>query len=195
MENRLQKIMNFILELDKLKGIMRQTYILKGERKENDAEHSWHLAICAILLAEYSNEPVDILKVLKMVLLHDVIEIDAGDTYCYDAESNKTKEEREKKAAKRIYGLLPDDFSSELSSLWEEFELAESAEAKFAHALDRIQPFILNVNSKGISWKEHDVDSSMVLNRMVAVKDGSDELWEHIKDGINNCVENGFLKK
>lgn len=195
MENRLQKIMNFILELDKLKGIMRQTYILKGERKENDAEHSWHLAICAILLAEYSNEPVDILKVLKMVLLHDVIEIDAGDTYCYDAESNKTKEEREKKAAKRIYGLLPDDFGSELSSLWEEFELAESAEAKFAHALDRIQPFILNVNSKGISWKEHDVDSSMVLNRMSAVKDGSDELWEHIKDGINNCVENGFLKQ
>ena len=133
MDERLKKQMDFLLEVDKLKFITRQTYLSNGERKENDAEHSWHLALMAVLLREYSNEPVDVAKVMTMVLIHDLVEIDAGDTYAYDAAGNQTKREREVKAAQRIFGLLPADQEEEFRALWEEFEAYETPEAKFAH--------------------------------------------------------------
>ena len=151
---RLKKQMDFILEMDKMKSIMRQTYLANGERKENDAEHSWHLALMCGILAEYSNEPIDVLKTMKMVLLHDVIEIDAGDTYAYDTEGNKTKRERELKAADRIFGLLPEAQQKEYRGLWDEFEAMETAEAKFANMLDKVQPLLLNNASDGKSWVE-----------------------------------------
>ena len=139
MDNRLQKQIAFMLELDKMKNLYRQTYVLHEDRKENDAEHSWHLAILAFMLAEYSNEPIDVLKTMKMVLLHDVVEIDAGDTYAYDPEGLKTQKEREEKAKNRIFGMLPEDQKNELISIWEEFEEYETAESKFAHCMDYVR--------------------------------------------------------
>ena len=150
MDNRLRKQLDFILELDKMKNLYRQTYVLHEDRKENDAEHSWPLAILAFMLAEYSKEPVDVLHVMKMVLLHDVVEIDAGDTYCYDSEGYKSKAEREEKAAQRIFGLLSDDQRDEFYALWREFEDSETADARFAAVLDRIQPLLLQSRSHGV---------------------------------------------
>lgn len=150
-----EKQMSFIMELDKIKKINRQTYLSDGSRKENDAEHSWHLALMAFVLAEHANEEIDVLKTIKMVLLHDVIEIDAGDTYAYDTEANKTKRERELLAADRIFGLLPEEQRSEYRGLWDEFEAMETAEAKFANMLDNVQPLLLNVATDGKSWREH----------------------------------------
>ncbi len=157
MDERLKKQLEFIVEVDKIKNIGRQTYLSDGKRKENDAEHSWHIALMAFLLNEYANDGVDVLKVMTMVLIHDIVEIDAGDTYAYDAEGNKTKEAREKAAAKRIFGLLPDDQGEYLKSLWEEFEAYETMEAKFAHVMDNLQPLLLNDASDGKSWVEHQV--------------------------------------
>lgn len=194
MDNRLQKQIAFMLELDKMKNLYRQTYVLHENRKENDAEHSWHLAILAFMLAEYSNEPVDVLKTMKMVLLHDVVEIDAGDTYCYDAEANKSKAEREEKAAQRIFGLLPDDQRDEFYSLWREFEDSKTAEARFAAVLDRMQPLMLNYTREGISWKEHDVCRQQVLDRNISYFDASDELAELIKNVIDDAFSKGWLK-
>ncbi len=194
MDNRLQKQIAFMLELDKMKNLYRQTYVLHENRKENDAEHSWHLAILAFMLAEYSNEPVDVLKTMKMVLLHDVVEIDAGDTYCYDAEANKSKAEREEKAAQRIFGLLPDDQRDEFYSLWREFEDSQTAEARFAAVLDRMQPLMLNYTREGISWKEHDVCRQQVLDRNISYFDASDELAELIKNIIDDAFSKGWLK-
>ena len=139
-----EKQISFIMELDKIKKITRQTYLSDGSRKENDAEHSWHLALMAFVLADYANEPIDVLKTMKMVLLHDVIEIDAGDTYAYDTEGNKTKRERELKAADRIFGLLPEAQQKEYRGLWDEFEAMETPESKFANMLDKVQPLFLN---------------------------------------------------
>ena len=155
MDERLKQQMDFILEVDKVKNIMRQTYLADGKRKENDAEHSWHLALMAVLLKEYANEEVDLAKVIPMVLVHDLVEIDAGDTYAYDEAGAATKEEREKKAADRIYGILPKDQGKWLYGLWQEFEAYETPEAKFAHVLDNSQPLFLNDASDGISWTEH----------------------------------------
>ena len=194
MDNRLKKQIAFMLELDKMKNLYRQTYVLHENRKENDAEHSWHLAILAFMLAEYSNEPVDVLKTMKMVLLHDVVEIDAGDTYCYDAEANKSKAEREEKAAQRIFGLLPDDQRDEFYSLWREFEDSQTAEARFAAVLDRMQPLMLNYTREGISWKEHDVCRQQVLDRNISYFDASDELAELIKNVIDDAFSKGWLK-
>ncbi len=194
MDNRLQKQIAFMLELDKMKNLYRQTYVLHENRKENDAEHSWHLAILAFMLAEYSNEPVDVLKTMKMVLLHDVVEIDAGDTYCYDAEANKSKAEREEKAAQRIFGLLPDDQRDEFYGLWREFEDSQTAEARFAAVLDRMQPLMLNYTREGISWKEHDVCRQQVLDRNISYFDASDELAELIKNVIDDAFSKGWLK-
>ena len=143
MNETLEKQLAFIMELDKIKNITRQTYISDGSRKENDAEHSWHLALMCFVLAEYSNEPIDVLKTMKMVLMHDVIEIDAGDTYAYDVEGNKTKRERELRAAERIYAILPDEQAKEYRALWDEFEAMETPEAKFANVLDKLQPLLL----------------------------------------------------
>lgn len=212
MNERMKKQLDFLLELDKLKNLYRQTYILRDDlpsgseefednlkekkalpRKENDAEHSFSLAIAAAMLAEYSNEPVDTLKVMKMVLVHDAVEIDAGDTYCYDEEAAKTKRQRELAAAERIFGILPDDQSAEYRSLWDEFEAGVTAEAKFAAAMDRIQPLLLNYTRQGISWKEHGVHFSQVEKRCEKIKDGSEELWEHFYGLLVESKDKGVL--
>lgn len=213
MENeRLKKQLEFLLTLDKLKNVYRQTYILCDDlpqgskefddnfkekkplpRRENDAEHSFSLAIAAAVLAEYSNEPVDVAKVMKMVLVHDAVEIYAGDTYCYDDEGAKTKEAREKAAAEKIFGTLPEEQAAEYRALWDEFERNDTSEARFSNAMDRIQPLLLNYSREGYSWKEHGVNSSQVRKRFDKVKDGSEELGRMVDDLLDKAIENGFL--
>lgn len=192
-DQRLPRQMNFIRETDKSKQIIRQTYLADGSRKEDDAEHAWHLALMAMLMSEYANEPVDQLKVIKMVLIHDLVEIDAGDTYAYDDAGNSTKRERELKAADRIFNLLPPDQAAQLRALWDEFEASETPEAKFALSLDKIQPLLLNDASDGNSWKEHGVRVSQVLKRNANTANGSAKLWEYAKGLIDKNVANGNL--
>lgn len=213
MENeRMKKQLEFLLTLDKLKNVYRQTYILCDDlpqgskefddnfkekkplpRRENDAEHSFSLAIAAAVLAEYSNEPVEVAKVMKMVLVHDAVEIYAGDTYCYDDEGAKTKEAREKAAAEKIFGTLPEEQAAEYRALWDEFERNDTPEARFSNAMDRIQPLLLNYSREGYSWKEHGVNSSQVRKRFDKVKDGSAELGKMVDDLLDKAIENGFL--
>ena len=188
-----EKQISFIMELDKIKKIGRQTYLSDASRKENDAEHSWHLALMAFVLADYANEKIDVLKTIKMVVLHDVIEIDAGDTYAYDTEGNKTKRERELKAADRIFGLLPKEQEREYRGLWDEFEEMETAEAKFANTLDKVQPLFLNDASGGKSWEEHGVRKNQVLARNERTHEGSEELWAYAKSLIEKNVKAGKL--
>ncbi len=194
MNERLKKQLDFMLELDKMKNIYRQTYVLHEDRKENDAEHSWHLAILAFMLEEYAAEPIDTLKVIKMVLLHDVVEIDAGDTYLYDEEGYKSKAEREEKAAQRIFGLLPDDQRDEYYALWREFEDDITYESRFASILDRMQPLLLNYTKGGIAWKEHGVHKEQVLSRNRPYFDASHELAEVIGSVIEDAAAKGWLK-
>ncbi len=194
MNERLKKQLDFMLELDKMKNIYRQTYVLHEDRKENDAEHSWHLAILAFMLEEYAAEPIDTLKVIKMVLLHDVVEIDAGDTYLYDEEGYKSKAEREEKAAQRIFGLLPDDQRDEYYALWREFEDDITYESRFASILDRMQPLLLNYTKGGIAWKEHGVHKEQVLIRNRPYFDASHELAEVIGSVIEDAAAKGWLK-
>ena len=191
--NRLQQQVQFILEIDKLKSILRRSYLLNQERHENSAEHSWHLAMMAILLNEYANEKVDVSHVLKMVLVHDLVEIDAGDTYCYDADANSDKPEREQKAADRLFALLPEDQGNELRSLWEEFEERATPEAKFANALDRMMPMMHNYYTQGKSWKEHNVVSDNVFERNSVMQHGSEKLWEFTQSLIEDALEKGYL--
>ena len=193
MDERLKKQLDFLLEIDKSKEVIRQTY-LSGSRKENDAEHSWHLAIMAILLSEYANEDIDVLKTVSMVLIHDLVEIDAGDTYAYDVEGNKTKKEREIRAADRIFKILPKDQADKLRALWEEFERGDTPESRFAAALDKTQPVILTDNQGGKSWMEHGVKKSQISKRTEYVKEGSKELGEYINEAIKRNVEKGLLK-
>ncbi len=190
---RLEKQIEFIKEIDKLKAIKRQTLLINEDRQENDAEHSWHLAMLAFLLAEYSNEKIDIMKTMKMVLIHDIVEIDAGDTYCYDSEGYKTKADRETRAAQRIFGLLPEDQGTELRALWEEFEAMNTPESKFACVLDRFQPLLLNYTKGGVSWKNHNVKRSQVEGRNQCTKEGSEELYSYIMDMISKAAESGML--
>lgn len=194
MSDRLTKQFDFLREIDKEKLIGRQTYLSDASRKENDAEHAWHLAIMAILLGEYANEPIDILKTVTMVLIHDIVEIDAGDTYAYDAAAHNDKSEREAKAAKRIFGLLPEDQGEKLKSIWEEFEKGVTPEARFARSLDHVQPIMLNDASGGRSWLEHRIHLSQVLKRNVNTGEGSEKLWEFAKENfINPNIEKGIL--
>lgn len=176
---RLEKQFDFFREIDKEKFIGRQTYLTDGERKENDAEHAWHMAIMTVLLAEYANEKVDVLKTVMMLLIHDLVEIDAGDTYAYDEEGKKTQREREEKAAKRIFGLLPEEQGEKLMALWEEFEAYETPEANFAHTMDNIQPVMLNDATDGKAWLEHGVHLSQILGRNKKTAEGSEELWQY----------------
>lgn len=194
MEERLKKQMEFLLEVDKLKFIQRQTYLSDGKRKENDAEHSWHLAMMAVLLAEHSNEELDLVKVITMVLIHDIVEIDAGDTYAYDAAGNESKRQREVKAANRIFHILPQDQAKKLRDIWEEFEAYETPEAKFAHVCDNVQPLMLNDATKGLSWKEHEVKKSQVLARNQRIAQGSVTMRNYVDEMINKNVESGNLK-
>lgn len=193
MDNRLKQQMDFILEVDKIKNIGRQTYLSDGVRKENDAEHSWHLALMALLLKEHATEEIDVMKVMTMVLVHDIVEIDAGDTYAYDVEGYKTKAIREKAAAERIFGLLPTDQGEYLQELWEEFEAYETSEAKYAHALDNFQPLMLNDATDGRSWREHVVRKSQVLNRNRKTAEGSEVIMEQIRKMVDRNVEKGNL--
>ncbi len=191
---RLQKQMAFLLEVDKMKNIIRQTYLSDGSRKENDAEHSWHLALMAIILSEYFDKDIDLLKVVKMLLIHDIVEIDAGDTFCHDQKANEDKKEREEKAAKRIYQILPDDQAQEYKSLWHEFENVSTKESVFANILDRLQPSILNLSSNGKSWLEHEVSKKQVLERNEMVFSGPEEIAEYMKMLLDTAVKSGYLK-
>ena len=179
---RLEKQFDFFREIDKEKFIGRQTYLTDGERKENDAEHAWHMAIMTVLLAEYANEKIDVLKTVMMLLIHDLVEIDAGDTYAYDEEGKKTQREREEKAAKRIFGLLPEEQGGKLMALWEEFEAYETPEANFAHTMDNIQPVMLNDATDGKAWLEHGVHLSQILGRNKKTAEGSRELWQYANE-------------
>lgn len=192
-KERLKKQLNFIMEIDKVKNIFRQTYLADGKRKENDAEHSWHLALMAVLLKEYSNVEVDLSKVIPMVLVHDLVEIDAGDTYAYDEKGATTKEYREKQAAERIYGLLPEDQGQWLKALWEEFEAYETPEAKFAHVLDNCQPMLLNDASNGLSWTEHQVRKSQIYKRNEHTAEGSRKIWNYMQSLIQKHIDLGHV--
>jgi putative hydrolase of HD superfamily len=190
---RFERQIAFILEIDKLKTIIRRTYLLNTDRAENTAEHSWHLAIMAILLAEHANEPVDVAKVVKMVVIHDIVEIDAGDTYFYDANAALDKAEREIAAADRIFGLLPADQAKELRDLWDEFEEGQTPEARFALALDRFIPQLHNYHTQGRSWNEHGITVDRVLERNASMAEGSTKLWECARALLNDAVAKGFL--
>jgi putative hydrolase of HD superfamily len=191
--DRLTQQLQFILELDKLKSIYRRTYLIDGSRNENTAEHSWHLALLAMVLAEHANEPLDVPKVIRMVLIHDVVEIDAGDTYIYAAQGDKV--ERERLAADRIFGLLPSDQAAEFRDLWIEFETGKTAEARFATALDRFMPQLHNFHTAGRSWKEHGITAERVLTRNVEIGDGSTTLWEWTQTLIERAVDEGLLPR
>lgn len=191
---RLEQQMDFIQEVDKLKKIGRQSYLTDQSRKENDAEHSWHLAMMAVLLSEYAPKDIDVLHVISMVLIHDLVEIDAGDTYAYDIEGNKSKRQREEKAADRIFNLLPKDQAEKIRDLWEEFETNETPEANFANALDRMQPIMLNHASQGKAWKEHGVALSQIMKRNENIPKGAPKLWEftyahYIKPNIGEAIQ------
>ena len=191
--NRLEQQLQFILEIDKVKKIIRQTPLSDASRKENDAEHSWHIALMAYLLQEYVEEPVEVSKVMLMVLIHDLVEIDAGDTYAYDTEGAKTKDERERKAADRIFGLLPEEQGMYLKALWEEFEAYETAEAKYAHMLDNFQPLLLNDAAGGISWTEHQVKKSQIYKRNEKVEETSATIWKCMQDKIDKHIQAGHV--
>jgi putative hydrolase of HD superfamily len=190
---RFERQIQFILEVDKLKTILRRTYLINADRVENTAEHSWHLAIGAILLAEHANEPVNITRVLKMVLVHDIVEIDAGDTYFYDEAAEVDKSTREQRAADRLFGILPADQGEELRALWEEFELGETPEARFALALDRFMPQLHNYYTEGRSWNEHGITADRVLERNASIANGSGKLWDCARSLLDDAVERGFL--
>lgn len=193
-KDRLEKQFEFIVEVDKLKQVYRQTYLADGSRKENDAEHSWHLALMVFLLAEHTLEKkVDLLHTMKMVIIHDLVEIDAGDTYCYDEKGALDKEERERKAATRIFNLLPADQAQEVWALWEEFEEVSTPEARFAAALDRLQPLLLNYASQGKSWQEHEVQRSQALKRNNHIEDSSAVLWAQALRILDEAVKKGYL--
>lgn len=191
--DRMKQQIAFLMEIDKVKNIFRQTYLADGKRKENDAEHSWHLAIAAFLLKEYVAEDVDVMKVMIMVLIHDLVEIDAGDTYAYDAEGAKTKRAREVAAADRIFGMLPEDQGGYFRELWDEFEAYESDDAKFAHLLDNFHPLLLNHESNGKSWTEHHVKKSQIYKRNEKIEETSPEVWERMKQIVEEHIALGHV--
>ena len=195
-KEELTQLFNFFREIDKEKFIGRQTYLTDGVRKENDAEHAWHMAIMTVLLAGYANEKIDVLKTVTMLLIHDIVEIDAGDTYAYDENAKKTQREREVKAADRIFGLLPEKQGKEFRALWEEFEAQETAESKFARTMDNIQPLMLNAATDGKAWEEHGVHLSQVLGRNERTAEGSEVLWKYAYETfIRPNVEKGRLQE
>lgn len=195
MDDRLKKQLEFVLEIDKEKNIFRQTHISGHGRNENDAEHAWHMAIMAYLLREYSNDPIDITRVMLMCLIHDVVEIDAGDTYAYDTEGKKTQKAREEAAKERLYSMLPDDQKEELMTIFEEFEAGETPEAKFARAMDNLQPLLLNNSNDGGDWRSHEVSADQVYGRQIGTKVGSEKLYEVTDNIIRENIKNGNIKE
>lgn len=193
MNERLEKQMEFCLEIDKEKNILRQTHLSGNGRRENDSEHAWHMAIMAYLLKEYSNEEVDICKVMIMCLIHDIVEIDAGDTYCYDEEAKKSQAAREEAAKERIFSLLPEDQKQEMIALFDEFEANETMEAKYAHAMDNFQPLILNNSNDGNDWKAHGVKAESIYGRQSKTKLGSEVLFEKTDEIIKKYIEKGYI--
>jgi len=208
MDKKLESCLAFLMEADKLKNLYRQTYTSTDDlppmpsdanvtkpypRRENDAEHSFSLALFTAVLAEYSNEPIDVLKTMKMTLVHDIVEIDAGDTYCYDEAGYETKAAREKAAADRLFALLPPEREAEFRGLWEEFEERATAEAKFANAMDRMQPLLLNLHRNGLSWQEHGIRFDQVAKRNSAIRDGSERLYEYIYKRLEEARDKGQL--
>ena len=192
-DTRLEKQIRFIVEIDKLKTIRRRTYLINERRRENTAEHSWHLAMMAIVLAEYSNEPIDVTRVVKMTLIHDLVEIDAGDTFVYDAHAELDKVDRERAAADRLFALLPDDQAIEFRTLWNEFEARETPEARFAAALDRLIPQLHNYHTEGGSWKEYAISHDRVVAKNVHMGDGASTLWDWTQRLLEDAVAKGFL--
>lgn len=195
MDERLKKQLDFILEIDKEKNILRQTHLSGHGRRENDSEHAWHMAIMAYLLRDYANTSVDITKVMLMCLIHDIVEIDAGDTYAYDAEGLKTQKAREDAAKERIFSLLPEDQKKELVALFDEFEDFTTPESKFAHAMDNLQPLLLNNSNGGGDWIEHGVSAEQVYGRQKKTAQGSEKLYEVTDQIIQEHIEKGNLKK
>lgn len=193
-ENLLQQI-SFIKEIDKIKYIQRKTKLFNSDRNENDAEHSWHLAMMTLVLAEHSDAPIDILKVLKMVLIHDIVEIDAGDIFIYDTTKNHSNTAEERMAANRIFGMLPKEQAEEFISIWEEFENGETNEAKFAKSMDRLEPLLQNISNNGGTWKEFGVGYDKVYEKKQVIKEGSTSIWDYAEKAINESVEKGILKK
>ncbi|MBE6597720.1 MAG: HD domain-containing protein [Ruminococcaceae bacterium] len=190
---RFEKQLAFILEADKEKNILRQTHLSNHGRRENDAEHAWHMAMMVYLLREYSNEEFDVTKAMIMALIHDIVEIDAGDTYAYDTKALQTQKAREEKAADRIFGMLPEDQHRELRALFEEFEAGKSPEARFARVMDNFQPLLLNNSNGGADWREHKVTRSKVVGRQQTTNLGSEKIWKYTEGLINENVEKGNI--
>ena len=193
--NNLLKQIEFIKEIDKLKYIFRKTKLINSDRPENDAEHSWHLAMMAIVLAGHANEPIDLAKVMKMVLIHDIVEIDSGDVFAYDTTKSHDNFDEELKAARRIFGILPEEQAEEFINLWIEFEEMKTPESKFARSLDRLEPLLQNASNNGGTWREFDVNYDKVIEKKQVIKEGSEELWKFAKNLIDESVANGILKK
>lgn len=185
----------FIREVDKLKYILRKTKLFNSDRAENDAEHSWHLALMAIILAEHANTSINVLKVVKMLLIHDIVEIDAGDTFIYDTQKSHDNTAEERRAAERIFGLLPNDQANELIAIWEEFEEQKTNEAKFARAMDRLEPLLQNVSNNGGTWNEFSVSYEQVYTKKQVIQQGSHLIWQYAEELLNDSVEKGILKK
>lgn len=191
--DRLFKQIAFIKEIDKIKYIQRKTKLINSDRHENDAEHSWHLAMMTIVLSEYSNANIDVLKVLKMVLIHDIVEIDTGDTFLYDTQKNHVNTEEELVAAKRIFGMLPTEQAEEFINIWEEFEAGQTNEAKFAKAMDRFEPVLQNTSNNGGTWAEFNVGYEKVFEKLKSIKNGSEVVWDYTSTLLDKSVEEGIL--
>jgi putative hydrolases of HD superfamily len=190
---RLQQQIVFVIEIDRLKQVLRQTQLIDASRRENSAEHSWHLAMMALVLAEYAPAGVNIQRAIHQVLIHDLVEIDAGDTFCYDVAGHDDKADREQQAAERIFGLLPSPIDQDLRQLWDEFEAQVTPTARFAASLDRIQPLLHNWQTQGGTWKQHGINRAQVMQRMAPVEQGAPELWPFVLEVIEECVAAGYL--
>jgi putative hydrolases of HD superfamily len=193
MDERILKQIDFIVEIDKLKEIVRQTYLMDGSHREDDAEHSWHIAMMALVLAEHANAQCDMLRVIKMLLIHDIVEIDAGDAFIYDDKANEGKGERERMAARRIFNILPGDQAEIYLDLWREFEDRKTPESLFANSVDRLEPILQNYYTKGKTWQAHDITPSQVLEKNRRIADGSEELWAYAQQIIRESQEKGYF--